>query len=141
MTKRPGEHLDEEPQSERGAPGSRDAGADEPGAGVNRPEGAFEDESTVSSGEPGWQRPPDAGGRGSSSDEASVPPYDGRQKEAKSAEHMRARAGDPDGSGEAQRSSVQHGQPSESDEGVGPAHQPGTRRSEEHPPEARHPEK
>jgi hypothetical protein len=34
-------HLQEEPQSERGAPGSRDTGSDEPGGGpVNRPTGA-----------------------------------------------------------------------------------------------------
>lgn len=30
---RPGEHLEEEPQQERGAPGSRDDGSDEPAAG------------------------------------------------------------------------------------------------------------
>lgn len=141
MTQRPGEHLGEEPQSERGAPGSRDTGADDPSAGEHRREGAFEDESTISSGEPGWQASPDAGGHGSSSDEAAVPPYDDRQREAKSAEHMRARAGDPDGSGEAQRSGVEHEQPSTSDEGVGPAHQAGTRRGEDHPPETTHPEK
>lgn len=141
MTQRPGEHLGEEPQSERGAPGSRDTGADDPSAGKHRREGAFEDESTISSGEPGWQASPDAGGHGSSSDEAAVPPYDDRQREAKSAEHMRARAGDPNGSGEAQRSGVEHEQPSTSDEGVGPAHQAGTRRGEDHPPETTHPEK
>lgn len=73
MTQRPGEHLGEEPQSERGAPGSRDTGADDPSAGKHRREGAFEDESTISSGEPGWQASPDAGGHGSSSDEAAVP--------------------------------------------------------------------
>jgi len=140
MTQRPGEHLDEEPQSERGAPGSRDTGADDPSAGEHRREGAFEEESMTSSGEPGWQRPSDAGGHGSSSEDAAVPPYDDRQTEAKSAEHMRARAGDPDGTGEAQRSGVEHEQPSASDEGVGPAHEPGTRRGEDHPTETTHPE-
>ncbi|NKS72586.1 hypothetical protein GS531_06665 [Rhodococcus hoagii] len=68
-------------------------------------------------GEPGWQRPADAGGHGASSDEAVVPPYDDRQQEAESPEHMRARAGDPDGAGQAQKSGVQHEQPSESDRG------------------------
>ena len=34
------EHHEEEPQSERGAPGSRDTGSDEPGGGpVDRPAG------------------------------------------------------------------------------------------------------
>jgi len=37
---RPAAHLQEEPQSARGAPGSRDTGSDEPGGGpVNRPAG------------------------------------------------------------------------------------------------------
>jgi hypothetical protein len=40
------DHLREEPQSERGAPGSRDSGADEPGGGpVDRPAGTA-DENT-----------------------------------------------------------------------------------------------
>jgi len=33
MTDLPGEQLDEEPQAERGAPGSRDTGSDKPSAG------------------------------------------------------------------------------------------------------------
>ncbi|PTR32372.1 hypothetical protein C8K36_1011424 [Rhodococcus sp. OK519] len=141
MTQKPGEHLEEEPQSERGEPGSRDTGADAPSVGEHRREGAFEDESMTSSGEPGWQRPDDAGGLGSESDDAAVPPYDDRQKQAKSAEHMRARAGNPDGGGQAQKSAVEHEKPSSSDKGVGPAHQSGTRRGEDHPPETTHPEK
>jgi hypothetical protein len=40
MTETPGEQLDEEPQSERGAPGSRDTGSDEPSGGPgDRPAG------------------------------------------------------------------------------------------------------
>lgn len=36
----PGSHLEEEPQAERGAPGSRDTGSDEPAGGpVDRPAG------------------------------------------------------------------------------------------------------
>ena len=36
----PAAHLQEEPQSERGAPGSRDTGSDQPGGGpVDRPSG------------------------------------------------------------------------------------------------------
>lgn len=137
MTREPGEHLEEEPQSERGAPGSRDTGAKEPSAGEHRHEGAFEEESMISSGEPGWQRPDDARG---GSDEAIVPPYEGRQQEAKSEEHMRARAGKPDAGGQAQKSSVEHDKPTSSSEGVGPAHQPGTQRGEDHPPETTHPD-
>ncbi len=49
MTTTPGEHLDEEPQDERGAPGSRDTGSDEPGGGpVDRPEGSSDEESDTS---------------------------------------------------------------------------------------------
>ncbi len=45
----PGEHLEEEPQQERGAPGSRDTGSDEPGGGpVDRPAGAADEESDTS---------------------------------------------------------------------------------------------
>jgi hypothetical protein len=33
MSDLPGEQLDEEPQDERGAPGSRDTGSDKPSAG------------------------------------------------------------------------------------------------------------
>ena len=43
MTDTPGEHLTEEPQSERGPMGSRDTGSDEPSGGpVDRPEGRAE---------------------------------------------------------------------------------------------------
>jgi hypothetical protein len=43
MSETPGEHLTEEPQSERGPIGSRDTGSDEPGGGpVDRPEGRVE---------------------------------------------------------------------------------------------------
>jgi hypothetical protein len=38
MSQAPGEHLEEEPQEERGPVGSRDTGSDEPGGGpVDRP--------------------------------------------------------------------------------------------------------
>ena len=40
MSDKPGEHLQEEPQEERGPKGSRDTGPDEPNTGpVDRPEG------------------------------------------------------------------------------------------------------
>ncbi len=52
MTDTPAEHLDEEPQAERGAPGSRDTGSDEPAGGpVDRPAGTSDsrDDSSVQS--------------------------------------------------------------------------------------------
>jgi hypothetical protein len=43
MSDTPGEHLQKEPQSERGPMGSRDTGSEEPGGGpVDRPEGKVE---------------------------------------------------------------------------------------------------
>jgi hypothetical protein len=40
MTDTPGQHIDEEPQEERGPRGSRDTGSDEPSGGpVDRPAG------------------------------------------------------------------------------------------------------
>ena len=56
MSDTPGEHLTEEPQSERGPMGSRDTGSDEPGGGpVDRPEGRVEG---------GSESPGNGGGRG-----------------------------------------------------------------------------
>jgi hypothetical protein len=44
MSDTPVEHLSEEPQEERGAPGSRDKGADEPAGGpVDRPVGTSDE--------------------------------------------------------------------------------------------------
>jgi hypothetical protein len=49
MSETPGEHLTEEPQEERGAPGSRDSGSDEPGGGpVDRPAGTSDEEADTS---------------------------------------------------------------------------------------------
>ncbi len=46
MSDKPGEHLEEEPQEERGAPGSRDTGSDGPGGGpADRPAGTSDAES------------------------------------------------------------------------------------------------
>ena len=45
-TSTPGEHHEEQLQAERGAPGSRDTGSDEPGGGpVDRPAGGSDEES------------------------------------------------------------------------------------------------
>jgi hypothetical protein len=49
MTQTPGEHLEEEPQEERGPVGSRDTGSDEPSGGpVDRPAGAADAEADTS---------------------------------------------------------------------------------------------
>jgi hypothetical protein len=83
----PGEHLTEESQSERGAPGSRDTGSDQASGGpTDRPSGSIEGDESV----------PDHGDQGKSGATASektehpqndakpaVPPYEGRQTAAK----------------------------------------------------------
>lgn len=45
MTEEPGQHRDEEPQDERGAPGSRDTGSDEPSEGPGRRSGESDEEA------------------------------------------------------------------------------------------------
>jgi hypothetical protein len=49
MSDKPADHLEEEPQAERGAPGSRDTGSDEPAGGpVDRPAGTSDEDSDTS---------------------------------------------------------------------------------------------
>jgi hypothetical protein len=49
MSDAPGEHLEPEPQAERGSPGSRDTGSDEPAGGpVDRPAGTSDEQSDSS---------------------------------------------------------------------------------------------
>ena len=49
MSDKPGEHLEEEPQEERGPEGSRDTGSDEPAGGpAQRPAGTSDEESDTS---------------------------------------------------------------------------------------------
>ena len=44
----PGEHITEEPQSERGEPGSRDTGSDQPSGGpADRPSGTYKGDESV----------------------------------------------------------------------------------------------
>jgi hypothetical protein len=48
MSETPGQYLDAEPQSERGAMGSRDTGSDEPSGGpVDRPAGKADDDDSA----------------------------------------------------------------------------------------------
>lgn len=81
------DHLAKEPQEQRGAPGSRDTGSDEPSGGpVDRPSGAYEgDESVPSYGGP-VEMPEGATeftNRPPNDVKPAVPPYEGRQSEAK----------------------------------------------------------
>ena len=68
MSETPGEHLDEEPQEERGPVGSRDTGSDEPSGGpADRPAGTSDEESDTSvapqeAQEPGAPDLPSGGG-------------------------------------------------------------------------------
>ena len=49
MSHTPGQHLEEEPQEERGPRGSRDTGSDEPAGGpADRPEGVAESDDDTS---------------------------------------------------------------------------------------------
>jgi hypothetical protein len=101
VSETPGSQLNEEPQQERGAPGSRDTGSNQPGGGpVDRPEGTVDDgpPTTVDPQEPSDPRMPNAiGDSGTVSDESrsagagelapqdtgrAVPPYEGRRTSA-----------------------------------------------------------
>ncbi len=49
MSETPGEHLEQEPQAERGAPGARDTGsADAAGGPTDRPAGGGDEQSDTS---------------------------------------------------------------------------------------------
>jgi hypothetical protein len=79
----PGQELPEEPQSERGEPGSRDTGSDQPSGGpVDRPEGAVDDPRVPSHGSPG-DSGTSYGGTGMmppQDSEPALPPYEGRKE-------------------------------------------------------------
>jgi hypothetical protein len=145
-----GQHLSEEPQAERGEPGSRDTGSDKPSGGpTDRPEGAVGGAEEVPShggaeeaqyGGPGTRPPGDA--------EPAVPPYEGRQTTAKPgqegggggvkpAESTSYKAPAPDSTAGGATASPADEQPAaqqserEADEGQpGPAHTAGTSRGE-----------
>ncbi|GAB2641642.1 hypothetical protein GCM10027068_21670 [Prescottella soli] len=117
----------EEPQSARGAPGSRDTGSDEPGGGeTDRPSGSFDDEIVTSSGEPGWTRPDT---RRPSPDAAEVP----RTRDAPT-QHSLSRNKKPRLESRCEEQTLaarappaEESKPTETDEGTGPAHQSGVR--------------
>ncbi|MBT2264311.1 hypothetical protein [Rhodococcus erythropolis] len=143
-----------EPQSVRGAPGSRDTGSDEPGGGpVDRPSGSFDDEETVSGAKSANTAPADP-----TAAEPAVPPYDGRQKTAKASAFKEAESASgpntggagqpvvdskpkspsPDETAGGRTASPADEQPAAesresdpSDGGVGPAHRTGVGRGED----------
>lgn len=80
-----GEQLSEEPQEERGAPGSRDTGSDQPSGGpADRPSGSYEgDESVPTHGGESASTSSDKTEAKPSDTEPAVPPYEGRQTSAK----------------------------------------------------------
>lgn len=97
----PDDQRSEEPQEQRGAPGSRDTGADEPSGGpADRPSGTYRgDESVPTHGAPGGTEntgtentgPAKTGAKPTDA-EPAVPPYEGRQTTAKPAgEHTEGR--------------------------------------------------
>lgn len=160
MNSGPGEHVSEEPQSARGAPGSRGTGSDEPGGGpVDRPSGSFDEEETVSGSESGEISTP----ADSTDAEPAVPPYAGRKKSANDSAFQDAGtsegpntggAGQPvvdselkappaEGTSRGSGASPADEQPAadtpgsgSADQGVGPAHQRGVGRGEDQPPES-----
>ena len=60
MSDKPGEHLEEEPQEERGPEGSRDTGSDEPAAGPSTVQRAPATRSPTPRSTPRERQDPDA---------------------------------------------------------------------------------
>jgi hypothetical protein len=147
----PGNQLSEEPQSERGEMGSRDTGSDQASGGpAERPEGAIQGHEEVPSH--GGSAEEQSGGAGNlppQHTEPAVPPYEGRQTEAKPSgesgveggvkpmESSAGKAPAPESTPGGATASPAHEQPageqSETDlddDRVGPAHTAGTARGE-----------
>jgi hypothetical protein len=147
----PGEQSSEEPQSERGEMGSRDTGSAGPSGGpTDRPEGAIQGDEAVPSH--GGSDEGQVGGAGNLTPQATspaVPPYEGRQTEAKSTGKNGVEGGvkpvespsykspppgsTPGGATASPGDEQPAGKQPETDVGddrVGPAHTAGTRRGE-----------
>ncbi|BAH51928.1 hypothetical protein, partial [Rhodococcus opacus] len=79
MTTEPGKQLHEEPQSERGPQGSRDAGPDQAGADeTGREAGSLNQEEVASTAEQGRNPTAAAGSLPPGDAEPPIPPYEGR---------------------------------------------------------------
>ncbi len=155
----PGENVSEEPQEERGAPGSRDTGSDQPSSGpADRPSGEYQGDESVPSHGDGGKPDFETGTTNEPPRDVkpAVPPYEGRKEAADvgddSAEKGGARTGgatrpttDPDykspqpgqTAGGATASPAQEQPASDTsetnrdDDAVGPAHTSGTGRAED----------
>ncbi|MBH0120130.1 hypothetical protein ACWDUD_04375 [Rhodococcus sp. NPDC003382] len=148
MGTEPGQHLQEEPQSERGPKGSRDTGADAAGGGpADRPAGSFEQEEMqtggaddASAGTGGGESVPPGDA------EPAVPPYEGRTTSTAEGrpehdEHVdtsQPLAPNPEETPRGATASPADEQPAdqapqteESARGTGPAHQSGVTRAED----------
>jgi hypothetical protein len=154
------EHLSEEPQQERGAPGSRDTGSDEPSGGtVDRPSGKIEGAESV----PSHSDPKNTDTSSNAKTEAppsdtkpAVPPYEERQTVAKpegdstkgdeaetggavkpvtdpeyKAEPPDQTAGGSTASPADEQPASQTSETDRDDDSVGPGHTPGTGRAED----------
>ncbi|WP_062995220.1 hypothetical protein [Nocardia mikamii] len=76
------EHLSEEPQSQRGAKGSRDTGSETPGGGsTDRPAGTFDQEEVTSTRDhnPAEDDIATTGTLPPADTEPAIPPYEGRR--------------------------------------------------------------
>jgi hypothetical protein len=140
MTNTPDEQLTEEPQAERGGPGSgepgsRDTGSDRPSAGPSdRDSGKLDDQAESSDAED----PSIYGGTGElppQDTKPAIPPYEGRSE---TATNPRSGAGESAGfgtkgesAGAATSQADKSASEKESDDGVGPSHTPGSGRAED----------
>jgi hypothetical protein len=138
----PREQLTQEPQAERGGPGSgepgsRDTGSDRPSAGTaDRDSGTLDDQEES----PDAEDPSIYGGTGELPPQDTkpfLPPYEGRHESSKT--NPRPGSGEAGGFGTkdetAQGTPTSHADKSQSqadsDDGVGPSHTPGTGRAED----------
>ena len=133
----PREQLTQEPQAERGGPGSgepgsRDTGSDRPSAGpADRDSGTLDDQADPSDAED----PAIYGGTGElppQDTKPALPPYEGRHESSKT--NPRPGSGEAGGFGtKGETTPDADKSPSEKkgDDGVGPAHTPGTGRAED----------
>lgn len=147
MGTEPGKQLHEEPQSERGPQGSRDAGPDRAGVGeAGRESGSLDQEEVTSTAEEGTNPAPAAGSLPPGDAEPAIPPYDGRttstqqgrpehddhvdtggMQSPEPAETPRGAVASPAEEKPAAQSAETEG----SDSGVGPAHQEGVGKAED----------
>lgn len=78
-----GADLPEEPQEERGAPGSRDTGSDAPSGGpTDRPSGTYRGDDSVPYYGGADSRLGGTGERPPQDADPAIPPYQGRQRSA-----------------------------------------------------------